>query len=65
MSDEADRSQDRMEREDTIRRLYARKPALEAEPTGSCLNCGEDMHELGQRWCDADCREDWSIRQQK
>lgn len=65
MSDDADRSQDRMEQEDKLRRLYTKKPALEAEATGACLNCGEDMHELGQRWCDAYCREDWSARQPK
>jgi hypothetical protein len=65
MSDDADRSQERMEHEDNIRRLYSKRPSLEALPTGSCLNCGEDLHEIGQRWCDADCREDWSVRQQK
>lgn len=65
MSDDADRSQDRMELEDSIRRIYTKKPALEAEATGSCLNCGEDLTTLGQRWCDAACREDWQKRQPK
>jgi len=27
--------------------------------TGACLNCGEALAE-GQRWCDSDCRDDWS-----
>ena len=65
MGDEADRSQERMEHEENLRRLYTKKLALEAEATGACLNCGEGLHENGQRWCDAECREDWQKRQPK
>lgn len=65
MGDDADRSQDRMEHEENIRRMYTKKPTLEAEATGACLNCGEDLTVLGQRWCDAECREDWQKRQPK
>jgi predicted nucleic acid-binding Zn ribbon protein len=30
----------------------------EAEATGFCLACGEDV-ESPRRWCDADCRDMW------
>ena len=65
MGDEADRSQERMEHEENIRRMYNKKPTLEALPTGHCLNCGEDLQGDTQRWCDAACREDWQKRQPK
>ena len=28
------------------------------EPTGHCLNCGEDLSD-SRRWCDKDCASDW------
>lgn len=65
MSDDVDRSQDRMEKEDHIRRTYTKRPTMEALPTGLCLNCSEELHEIGQRWCDSACRDDWSTRQTK
>ena len=37
--------------------LALRKPVA-PEATGRCLNCGEPLPD-GQRWCDADCRDDW------
>lgn len=64
MSDDADRSQDRMEQEDKLRRLYTKKPMLEAEPTGACLNCDEKLSD-NQRWCDHECMVDWQKRQPK
>lgn len=36
----------------------ARVKGPEVHATGYCLNCGEDMPD-NQRWCDADCRDDW------
>lgn len=62
MSDDADRSQDNQELEDKIRKKYTKRPALEVEPIGSCLNCGEDVG-FGMRWCDKDCQDDWAKRQ--
>lgn len=61
MADEADLAQSHLEAEDVIRRKYAKKPALEAEPTGECLNCYEPVP-FGARWCDKDCQEDWQKR---
>lgn len=41
--------------------LRERKPTGPA-PTGWCLNCEEILSE-GERWCDAECRDDWEKRQ--
>lgn len=41
--------------------LMVRRPVGPA-PTGYCLNCDEPVGE-GVRWCDADCRLDWSRRE--
>lgn len=32
----------------------------EPQATGECLNCGERLQD--GRWCDADCRHDWELR---
>lgn len=61
MSDEADMTQDRLELEDKIRKKYTVRPVKEAEATGFCLNCGEDLPTT-MRWCDADCQSDWQKR---
>jgi hypothetical protein len=61
MSDEADISQDRLEKEDAIRRKYAPANKLEVEPNGTCLNCGEVVAS-GVRWCDKHCQDDWAKR---
>jgi hypothetical protein len=61
MSDEADLSQERTEREEELRRRAYKPPALEVEATGNCLNCGEPLS-AGQRWCDQDCQHDWQLR---
>lgn len=65
MSDEVDQSQERMDHEERIRRTYTKRTAMEALPTGVCLNCSEELYEIGQRWCDSECRDDWSTRQAK
>jgi len=64
MSDEADLAQAHMEAEDRLRKKYTKKPMLEAEVTGECLNCYEPVG-LGMRWCDSDCRIDWEKRRGK
>ena len=56
--DELDMAQDAIDGEVTKRIAAARRQ--ESIPaTGFCLNCGEALKE-GLRWCDADCRDDWS-----
>lgn len=39
-------------------RIKARKP-IGPLPTGKCLWCEEPMQLVTQRWCDADCRDDF------
>lgn len=59
MSDDVDRTQERLELEEKIRKQYqAVQPQIKA--TGRCLYCGEKLPE-GKRWCDADCREDFEM----
>ena len=64
MSDEADLAQFSMENEESLRKKYARKPTLEAEPTGKCLNCGVSLQK-NKRWCDLYCQHDWNLRKNK
>jgi hypothetical protein len=64
MADEADLAQAHLEAEDTIRRKYTRRPVMEAEATGECLNCYEPVS-LDMRWCDRDCQDDWQKRRNK
>jgi hypothetical protein len=40
-------------------RIKAAKPEFEA--VGACLNCGEKLED-GLRFCDADCRDDFILR---
>jgi hypothetical protein len=61
MSDEADLAQEHIEREEVLRKKYNRKPVMEADVTGECLNCYEPVG-LGMRWCDKYCQEDWQKR---
>lgn len=63
MSDDADRVQEQMEMMELIQAKHRKAPKLEANPTGSCLNCG--MNVKSGRWCDIDCRDDWSRRQKR
>lgn len=65
MADEADLAQANTELDDLIRRKYTKKPTLEAEATGECLNCFEPLDEVGRRWCDADCQHDWELRRRR
>ena len=57
MSDDADKTQDRIELEETIRRKEMNGIKY-LEGTGSCLNCGEKLND-SKRWCDKDCADDW------
>jgi len=61
MSDDADLAQSHMENEDMLRRKYSKRPALEVEATGECLNCFEPLLR-GVRWCNPDCQSDWQKR---
>lgn len=55
--DDVDRTADRAEFDHIANLSKSRKPEG-PKPTGYCLNCGETL-QPGQRWCDADCLEDW------
>lgn len=56
MADFADLGADR-EARDRALALQVRAPEGPAA-TGFCLFCAESLPD-GQRWCDADCRDDW------
>lgn len=47
-----------------LRRVIAQRTRRPDGPqaTGICLFCGEPLP-AGQRWCDADCRDDWERAQ--
>ena len=60
MADDIDRTQDRIELEDAIRRKYRVTPTTTTF-TGFCANCGEPVGPQ-LRWCDTDCRDDWQKR---
>jgi hypothetical protein len=58
MSDEVDVSNDRWDLFVSMRITNAQRYPAEAEATGECLFCGEELPEH-RRWCDADCRDGW------
>ena len=58
MSDEVDVSNDRWDTYVSRRISSAAHNVPEAEATGECLFCTEELPE-GRRWCDADCRDGW------
>lgn len=60
MSDDADRTQERLELEEAIRRQY-RQESAPIKGTGFCLNCGEPIRK-DMRWCDQYCRDDFEQR---
>jgi hypothetical protein len=64
MSDDADLAQAQSELDEVIRRKYTKKPMLEAEATGECLNCYEPL-DISKRWCNKDCQEDWELRRRR
>lgn len=63
MPDELDLIQERMERDEELRKKYTPKPAS-IKSTGKCLYCGASL--TGElRWCDEDCRDDFEYAQQR
>ena len=58
MSDEVDVSNDKWDWFVSMMVSSARHRTTEAEATGECLFCSEELPE-GRRWCDADCRDGW------
>ena len=60
MADEIDRTQDRLELEEQIKRQY-RNTDAPIKGTGFCLNCGEAIRK-DMRWCDSHCRDDFEHR---
>jgi len=47
------------EREEELRAKALERREPEGPPAvGACYNCSEPLAP-GQRWCDADCRDDW------
>ena len=57
MSDDADKTQDRIELEEAIRRKEM-ETIKYIQGTGHCLNCGTKLKD-SRRWCDKDCADDW------
>lgn len=60
MSDEADKAavQEELFRQAALIVRHRVGPSY----NGHCLNCGEPV-ERPLRWCDIECREDWSKRE--
>ena len=58
MADEADMTQDRMEREAALRRRFV--PQDELQPCGICAYCGADVAHP-KKFCDAECAEGWEF----
>jgi hypothetical protein len=58
-ADEIDQANEMVEfTVEQMRKVVARA-SPEAVATGACLSCEKGLEE-GRRWCDADCRDDWS-----
>jgi|688.fasta_scaffold371682_3 RNA polymerase-binding transcription factor DksA len=64
MSDDVDKTQERLELEETIRKRYRKQEATPIKGMGYCLNCGEPIRK-DWRWCDQDCRDDYEHRTNK
>lgn len=59
--DDADRTQERAEKEAAALVLASKRPEGPA-PTGQCLWCDEPTTP-DRRWCDAECRNQWERNQ--
>lgn len=57
MSDDIDRTQERLEIEEMLRRKYASEETS-IQGTGQCLNCGDSISK-DRRWCNKECADDW------
>ena len=60
MADIADQAQQQAAPLNTIDHKRKEGPP----PVGQCYNCGETLRG-DLRWCDADCREDWELRNER
>lgn len=60
--DDIDVAQERIERTLAQALRRAQLAGDEAKPRGACLFCEHPL-KAGQRWCDADCRDDWEAEQ--
>jgi hypothetical protein len=58
MPDIADQANEIVELTDKFALLEVQSRKPEAEETGFCLLCGEELP-LGRRWCDAEHRDRW------
>ena len=57
MSDDADKTQERLELEEMLRRKYASEE-VHTQGNGQCLNCGDKITKE-RRWCSKECADDW------
>lgn len=63
MPDELDQIQERMERDEELRKKYTPK-TIAIKSIGKCLYCAAPL--TGElRWCDEDCRDDYEFMQQR
>ena len=62
MSDEFDLASDLEQAQRDISIAQSRK-AIGPKSVGHCLYCNATLPD-GQRWCDAWCREDWTLEQE-
>lgn len=70
MTDLYDQAQERDLRDREAAIAAARQPVHGLpDPTGVCLNCGDDMVQaeeaeqaIAARWCSVECRDDWISR---
>lgn len=60
MADEADVTQERIEREIEIMRQAIAAMTEEVKPIGECLWCGEVLDD-SRRWCSVECRDSWEL----
>lgn len=62
MADDADITQERLEREMAV--LLARRRAAGPAPAGACLWCGEPLR-YPLRWCGVECRDEWELTRER
>lgn len=63
MTDIYDQASNREQLDRDLAVNSARKANPEALAIGHCLWCNAELFGA-QRWCDADCREDWELAQE-
>lgn len=59
--DEADQANDNIARDEAIAIKVTANRGPEVDSTGVCLYCTEELTD-GRRWCDADCRNAWQVK---